>query len=107
MFKIIIKIKNKPNNLQAMQNQNIQQNIPRQVNPYHGTQLKAQPKPQKQLAVSHLPLGQTPNLEPPSQNQKKPPQTHIPNYQQQPNQQNQQNPQNQQNQQNQQKQPQQ
>ena len=57
-------IQNKPNNLQITKNQKIQQN--KQVNQFQGQQLKTQ----KPLAVSHLNLGQTPNLDSLPQNQK-------------------------------------
>ena len=68
-------IQNKPNNPQLAQNQKIQQNIPNQVNQFQGQQLKNQNKPQKQLAVSHLTIGKSPNLDSLPQNQKQSPHT--------------------------------
>ena len=83
-------IQNKPKNLQITNNLKIQQNMPKQVNLLQG-QLKTQP--QKQLAVSHLNIGQTPNLDSLHQNQKKLPHAHNQMHQQQQNLKNPQNPQ--------------
>jgi hypothetical protein len=84
-----------------MQNQKVQQNIPGQVNQIKGQQIKGVSKPQKQLAVSHLNLSQTPSLEPVPPNQNQLLHTIIQNQQQQNQQyiqqQNQQNKQHQQN----------
>jgi hypothetical protein len=76
-------IPNKANNTQIMQNQKVQQNMQRQNNQIQGQQLKGVTKPQKQLAVSHLNLGQSPSLEPVPPNQNQLPHNIIQNQQQQ------------------------
>lgn len=68
-------IPNKGINTQLGQNQKIYQKNNQPINQNQGQILKGPAKPQKQLAVSHLNIGQSPSLEPlpPNHNQ----QTHV------------------------------